>query len=174
VLASDSFAGTNGTALTAHLLDSGQNWEFISGGDVAVLKNGSGYAASDAWYLTNGRHPDAALTMTVQLDDGNAYAIPLVRAASGGNCYAVYLLGGGGLYLYRFMNGGASAVASSSWAPDTNPHTLKVVCNGPSITCYLDGVAKINYSGATFNTRAVQSGFRLSGAAVKNFSVAKV
>jgi hypothetical protein len=174
-VASDSFTGAGGTALTAHTLDTGQSWEFVGGNMVTTLQgDGTVHAAADDWYLTNGRFRDHTSQFDFKLDDGNGYAIPLFRACSGSNFWALYVMGstyGSGLSLYQFTGGTPTVRVSGSWAFDTNWHTVKVVCSGTTVTAFLDGVQKIQYGAMGFNLNTVQCGFRLMGAAARNFSV---
>jgi hypothetical protein len=152
LLASDTFAATAGAPIDQRLLDTaGGNWEYVAGNKDAVIAVGGGmHTATDDAYMTNGGQPDQTVEFTYQLDSSGSYAIMWFRCGDNANNWQIHAIGNGQLALYEVTANVSVSRGAAVWTFDTNPHTLKVVCSGTSITVYLDTVQMIHVTSASF------------------------
>lgn len=149
----DTFAGTSGTALTAHTADTtngtGASWS-VSGQPYLLDGTGGVYAASsgDAFGLSNAVPASASYSVQGDLIFKTApsgYMGVTLHSVAGTPGYAL-LYNGGNLVIYR-MAGGFAALASVAYAvtaPQTIPK-LTLVCtvsgSTASLAGYINGAA---------------------------------
>jgi hypothetical protein len=189
----DTFAGTTGTLLTAHMGDAAHTWTVDSGDTVGggtITLTGSGGATS----AQSGAGTFAAVLSTTTPSSANYKVSADVTAVNGSSYYfnlygryvtatpVVYFLkcatdySGCELFAY---NGGTTQIGSTypfTWVNGAT-HNIALGMVGTTITAYLDGVSII--SGTSSASNAVgQAGFQLndgesgnSGITIKNWKI---
>lgn len=171
-MASDNFAGTNGTALASH----DANWSSIDGTfTVANLKidtnqcqiANNNYNSAGAYY--NSSSADLSqLLCKAQTSAGTGLKYVTVRAGTSAKGYALYLSapsGGNWTRANLYKNGAFLANVTVS-IPTTADHTLKITASGTSsvlITGYVDGVSTITYTDSSSPLASNHPGFYVSG-----------
>lgn len=166
-LLSDTFTDANGTALTAHTMDLGTGWIADTGtfqiqsnkatlnsandGDLTVTQSG----ASDITVAVDIVPQSSALwestpQVVVRYADTNNHWV--VHPTSAGTAIQLYEKTGGGAYTLR-ATAFAGFIAGTTYA-------LKVVCQGPSISAYINNVLAWTYASATSSQTATKVGLR--------------
>ncbi len=81
------------------------------------------------------------------------------ETSNGLNLWVYWLRGSGNEELYEIADGAVTQRASAaSGAVNGTTYKLKAIANGSTITCYRDGVQKLQYTSATFNQTATRKG----------------
>jgi hypothetical protein len=155
--ASDSFAGTSGTALAGQALTSGGNWtntNFSPSG--AVSKDGSGGVYSvgsgaEAIYYANGNPPSADYTVQATLNQlgapGNSTSwigIGARVSTNGDGYFILYSPGGANLILYSIIGGTESALGTYSLPSTPSNLTIALKVTGTTIQVIVNGTTQIS------------------------------
>jgi hypothetical protein len=150
----DFFTDTNGTALTAHVMDKGLGWTNASG----TFQIQSNQATPNAGGFDVATTDASAADCTVEVDYTD-------NGTSHDNDAGIFFRSDGTYLGYVFwqnsaagwqlteVTAGPTYNSRGSFAQALNPgqkYHLKVVLLGQSITCYVDGVLAVSYSGALY------------------------
>jgi len=154
----DLFAGTNGTNLTAHTMNTGPGWTQLSGG---FTLNGSGQAvptgAGVCLDVASAGQSDMDVSATVQASALTPIAGIALRVQDASNYFQAILdfSGNGyGFSLFEISGGAAFQRAFFSISPSTGtPYTLRCSAKGTLFTGYLNGVSEWTYTSSDFQTQ---------------------
>ncbi len=188
VIFSDTFTDTNGTAIGSHDPDVGGGvgaWGMLAANAIEIQSNKAKYLSGVAFAIAVADVSDADVQVEVDIDIPNAanYSYGLVvRAVDNANYWIIDLV--------RESSGNprmrlVSLVANSytNHDEDTNVGAIsgttvnvRVVCNGNTITGYLDDVQKVTYGSASFQNTSTKHGIAVyadydNTGAFDNFSV---
>ncbi len=169
LLLKDSFIDTNGTNLTAHMMDLGPGWTAkdssgASDPTFTIQANqcqDSTSAARAAW--SNAGHADATVSANVGCDTGDPNNIApglAARVTDANNLWVGQFLGNGTIQIVEIVSGVSTVRASSSFAPSNlvlYPCVLQV--SGTTISFTVNNGTPISYSTMS------------SGAGVTNFGL---
>jgi hypothetical protein len=187
-LAYDTFTDSNGTSLDAHSSDStgpdsqgctSRSWTELTGNwDIQSNRaqaptTGPGGAGARAFLETN----EADIVLDCIFNVSGQQARPLVRLTDVDNywflkCDTV----ADAITLTEYESGGGTARATVGVTIDASTdYDARIICDGNTIDCFLDGGNKITYGSATFNNTATKHGIGASNhnitAVFDNFTV---
>ena len=145
-MASDSFTGTNGTALTTH----DANWSLCADDDFGrIYGNGVSYGAwSEGCYRYAGSNGnESIITLKAGANSGSAAKVgPAVRMGSTTSGYHLLLgsiSGSNYTYLHVRKNRNWLSRFSGTWSINSD-HVVRIVASGTgstvTINCYVDGI----------------------------------
>lgn len=160
-LAMDSFIDSDGTSLDAHVMDIGSGWtEINDNGDWQIQSNRATtnittQAANVAY--TDVGVADASIEVTVNTGDSVSGLAGLgVRVQDADNMWLVRPSVSGNALQIQERNGGVPVLRASTPVvvdPLTN-YKVTAICDGDTITGFLDDGSEVSYGGASFlNTR---------------------
>jgi hypothetical protein len=164
----DSFTGANGTALTAHTLNTGQSWTHLLGTGLGQLEGNQAQLTSVAssGNVWSADFKQAAGQVSAQVNWGGTCDGGLAfRFSDANNGWYFDLSPPNTVQIIQHQAGSDVARASATVAVSTGAnHQVKVTANGPVLTGWLDGAAVVSYS-STFNATATQAGLLVGGGA---------
>lgn len=146
----DTFTDTDGVSLGLHILDEdayGAGWLATAG--AFTTQNGTAVAgAATCEAVHNTPHSDGILTCRVKAGSTTVNHAPglVFRGADATHYWLAYLAGNGTLTLYERIGNTFHARAATTWAADTDWHTLTVAYNGDDVTVQLDADAPLLYT----------------------------
>lgn len=154
----DLFAGTDGTALTAHTMNVGPGWTANAG--VAVITGGSAHFTTDLAgslgpMTTTAGAADGTVRVSVNISMTISVAGILLRFADTANWWLLRMGGTAdvlpGLSIHYSIAGVATQAAYTPGTIPVGPHTLSISMRGPNLSGTVDGGLPVNYAGATLN-----------------------
>jgi hypothetical protein len=163
VLLKDTFAEANGTPIDKHTMDVGAGWNVLSGS--WVIQN-------HQLNLTDtGAHVDAIVADAARSDVGVSLNFTTANQAATGNVgivlraqdnqnYWLVALRNNQLTIFLMRAGRLTAMTGPVTVPisPNAAYTMRAVASGPNITCFINGVEYLQYTGATFLQTATKHG----------------
>lgn len=166
LLLEDHFTDVNGTALDAHVMDTGPGWT-ISTGTWQIQSNRANDVASSGLFHkvtadAGQANVDAQVDVTLPPAAGNYYSGGLIARFSDGNNYWLVYVEYSGSAPYVFIDtveSGGDTVRSSGevTASPGGTYTLRLVANGSTVNAYWDGDLICSYT-SSFNNSATEFG----------------
>lgn len=159
----DTFTGTNGTSLSAHVPDLGTGYTVVAGSGVEAKLNGSNKLdiSTDVGfydYLVTGVTPPTA-DYTVEADftalsspTSGLFLITRGFTTTGNlNGYIFGYWSGYGQYrLYRYDNSSPTQLTTAAGSITAGAHVWKMTISGTTITCNVDGTDVITFTDSTY------------------------
>lgn len=165
-LLSDTFTGTNGTALTSHTPDIPGTGTYTSvvgtsptiQGNKAEVTNQSGTVVV---YDVSQSAVTAQADVSMNTANANTAGGVVVRETDVNNFWLCHLRGDGNLILFENSGGTFTQRASAAVTVNVNTtYTIKLVASGTNMTGYYQGTSEFTYGSASSNQTATKVGIR--------------
>lgn len=170
-LASDTFIGTNGTALTSHsanwTLNTG-TYEIQSNALEPTAVSANGMASWNA--ITPNANQYAEVTLGILTGGVGVYLGPAVRIATSGFVGYRCVITSAGDVALQLENGSETTIASSSGHTYTTGDVIRLAISGSSLTCTQNGTTIASGSDGTLTSgRAGISSYNTSGTRITSW-----
>lgn len=156
-IAEDTFTDTNSTALTAHTMETGAGWDYVSGGAWDIQSNGAesvGMLGNGGFITTTTLYSDCTITADVTLAAAGGPGGGICWRLQDYNNHWWFQIGYNNRQelIERYVGTGYVRDFNTQSTGVGSSHAAKIVLSGNDMSAYIGGTLLCSYTSTRFNT----------------------